>query len=520
MEPVDVGDIAGKSLEETMDLLQKHIYVMTTEAWMQHVFKCIMRQDKEHADALHKWWLCCPAQNCSEAFRVITSFVKCVPAVTEFLGAKVHLSRTLEPLGDAQFNVFPVSRVNSGPRPKCFCRRSLWTHLCLQLYYHMVNAEQKRRTDSLMQLSDALRQRYDERPFTDLYIRMRELAEMPPLPQWLQQSHPSIEEQIRRIVTHVWLGWEENPASMSAFSLDFITKLVYLTEVTLQKQSLDFPFDFTIKVCAGATPLKQKQFRHDIARMISSSGIDNVRSLRQRHIATDIVFYICKAYSELLFADVGDDLTRVEAYFIGLLIRSQDNIDLAMPILEPFIYERTIHKLLSRANEYQSANARRDRIFLVVSAAMILLEGVCLKHPQRNVIEVLFWRMTQMIRDFHLDSGVRMLLFRTLSVVLCLPGNRSVIEDMWCLCDKTELHHWADIMGDIDITEASGAPIDAITSAKLKTPCHFAEGDSCPVSLETMIQHFACNDMYNPFTREPITWEQVARTNPSLSWDL
>ena len=180
-----------------------------------------------------------------------------------------------------------------------------------------------------------------------------------------------------------------------------------------------------------------------------------------------------------------------------------------------YLYERTAHRLIEQICTDKSSLTSKVGWLVVLT----MLRRVSEMRPADNIIESIFWRLTTAMKDMDLSHIHE--IRPHLTALLRQRGNRSVIVNLWSMCEVDEIVSWRLVFGDAcrNIEMRKDAyPTDSLTFQPVSRLFYFSKerDESKGVGIETLLHHIALNGWFDPFTKCHVTWEEMVTINPSL----
>jgi len=498
MADVTLDELAGRSADEMMSVAASRSFRMETAAWMQLVHVLLRAPD----DLVHlrEWWNQCPNDTRQQAFQLLTLFVPASQQIVVALGDRIQ-AVDICPLSDSQTN--QPTRLSAGAHPPAVCDDPdvLWVYL----YVHFVNALSDAKTQDRLQQLDALR-RSRAGPLQMLGMAIESLLLSSSSFGWINEN-AHLAMTLSTLLAQVWQTWSKLDADrLGQFSMDFFLQIVNLTSsVRFVREMLHiFPLPFLFQIAGGESVVQSVP-----ARKMLTDCLGNMLGITFE-AGPAVVYHTCRALV---------DIREISGEFLILSLNVMARIDamlrLRLPLSEPFLYERAAHRILDLVGQTAGGPNHNQILYAGLVASLMLLRRVAQEHPHVNNIEPMFWRLTALLAS--LDPTQRQATTPIINSLVCTPGNRTVLPQLFGLCTPQELCGWHAVSHTH--RTASNCVEDSITGSRVLRVYKFSVLDSAGVGVETMLRHFAAQGMTNPFTNQAISWADISAANPGWLQD-
>lgn len=520
---LDFGDDA--TFRSILSKASKNGYRLAPEVYHRWVSGILLHPNDDNAmDALREWWMRAPLKDVLDVRRVIICYFHPTTKLASALASRVMTDVIYEPLSNDLAGKV-VHRIDPTVQdfPPMDNPDVLWTDLALWAMASVINRKQILiEHEKAYALAEA--ERIDEQQITDPIEKLRILnlaknASKKNIPSWLLHHTEKLGIHLSKLIAHVWESWS-NPNILGKVPMDLFTTVLDLTAAVLPIASNPsfcdrFPIPFWLRILAGDTPLKSVPRRVNCLTAFARWKLQQADfDMLSSHPST-----LQLASRALL--DLGAESEPGQFWLLSIFdcISTMLRIDLTMD--RPFLYEMTILRILSvGVPENMSSDKKVQSVMCEArtSYAIRILERLSVEYPERNVIQCIFWTLTEQFAQ--LSTQYLLQLQTRLSLALNSRGNREAIQELWSICSEDHLETWRKpFRGEPSSVMASKQTgIDAISNEPYLVPVRFAKEDTVCVGIETMLRQFATRGMINPFTNAPVTWETVAEANPDIKF--
>lgn len=492
MADVTLDELTGQSAGQIMITAASRNFRMETAAWMQLVHVLLRAPDLLR---LRLWWDKCPTDTRRQAFQLLTSFVPANQQMVMALGNRVR-AVDIRPLSDSQMN--EPTRLSPTPQPSAVCDDPdvLWVYL----YVHFVTALSDAKTqDRLHQLEAIRHSRNGALQMLGMAVEAMLLSSSST--SWINED-AHIAGTLSTLLAQIWQTWSKLDANhLGQFSMDFFLRIVNLTSfVQPVRGMLDrVPIHFLFQIAGGESVIQSMP-----ARKLMADCLGSMLTIKF-DAGPDVVHHTCRA-----LVDIREISGEFLILSLNVMARIEAMLGLRLPLSEPFLYERAAHRMLDLVGQTTSSPNHAQILHAGMTASLMLLRRVAQEHPHANIIEPMFWRLTALLSS--LDPAHRQVTTPIINGLVCTPGNRTVLPQLFGLCTSQELCGWHAVSHTHRM--ASNCVEDSITGSRVLRVYKFSVLDSAGVGVETMLRHFAAQGMSNPFTNQAVSWDDISAANP------
>ena len=135
-------------------------------------------------------------------------------------------------------------------------------------------------------------------------------------------------------------------------------------------------------------------------------------------------------------------------------------------------------------------------------------------HPLRNVIETVFWRLTEIIQLPFIPSLAHIFREHVLDAI-SIPMNQVNFHKLVKMCNDVEFQAWNVICNNFLSRHTINNVVytDNISATKVMTLYRFSEKSEKTIGIETLISQILSNGLVDPFTNSPTSWETLLKLN-------
>lgn len=428
-------------------------------------FVCKCLQTASSIPDLYKWWTSCTTDTLDSLSRILVSLLT---------SPKFHIV-------DAMIRTAISDTVLTDARTK-------WLILCLHLlccYFDTIIAHH---TFFVLNGPDELAALH-KRLLSDVFkfINVTNSEVMPAsslllnyLWPYIETLSPDVQVQLSQVSQYVFLSEETS-----------ILKVNYIIEHMFKYAS------------SSANP---ENVRRLFLNNILAVDTETIRRFAASWLCPNGIYYFCK-----ILLTFNDTLSISHKFHLCMYMNSCRDLKLGditdfKVEPEPFFYERAIHSLFT---EY-SGDVHHFALYYI---GAYILHGYAKAHPLRNIIETVFWRLTEIIQLSFLPSLAYIFREHVLDVIT-IPMNQVNFHKLVKLCNDAEFAAWNRICNNF-LTHGhkdNSFSTDCISQTAIMNVYRFSEHNE-KVGIETIISHILSNGLKNPFTNEPITWKSLSSLN-------
>jgi len=419
-----------------------------------------------------------------------------------------------EALGALQLRDMSSPRMLSAPPMATIHRETLWAHLCLRclvLFYEQICA-------SLL---------------SDLQINMEDLTHpidlLEAVVQLNQQSqniimlHGELIDATKLLAEEFWHSWEQDATILQQTSHEEYYDVLTLTRFVFMRTDMQPPLAFFLQIIAGKTPITLSSLRVETLSLLRKLPIDVLVLQSSQCTDPNLMLYLCLALKDRAFSVYDRTTLLMMMSHLEFIL----DINFHLDEEEPFMYEQTLHVMLSVGQSDTNVSAAMRNLTLLLACK--LLHRLSLTYPRRNFIESVYHAFNQAMTQAKLNSTQQSAMRQSLHAALVTPGHREVMMELVNLDEDTS--PWLGVFPRAFVTLDGNATnnatnnthktnvdnMDSITCVRQRRLFKFAPLDTEGVGLETIIHHFAMNGMTNPFTNTPCSWTLLASANNNWS---
>ena len=478
--------------------------VRGTEQWL-HVMQRLVRGDA--GELLIVFTEACPRACLEVCFRTLLSLFTLTPQSVATLLASQPRNVLVDPL--------PPSMYPDAGEPLVDCNAApldAWSGQRAQLVvWHLSSIIEQHHETHSRQIADALTQLQAGSIADDPTLTFRVVASVQAiLSQANELSTIAGLEQRAMDAVDLILRELAAAATLGGYATTFFVQLLRVASALLQTQgrvqlSPCFPVKFLFQLAGGRNGARLVKLREMVCNVIAllSTTATPAAALGARVVGDiAIAFTQIRSLSKLCVIRFFEVLADID----NLL-----TIDFAGA--ETYLYERAAHCMLDYAQQ-PGMDLHEHRAWAVVLA---VLRRLAEARPDLNVIEPVFWRLTTSLGKM-IEPEVAALR-PALTALARTRRNRTVLREMWALCDEAEMRPWQRAFGrSLTLVAREPSPaMCALTQLPARQLYTFGAPESAGVGLETMLTHVAVVGWTNPFTNEPIQWRSLELANPALA---
>ena len=506
-------EIKKLSVPELIHTLQSGT-TLETDAWV-HVFHTALKLEA-NVELLRAFWQRCPFSTLVHCYRIAMGFV---PPSEQLLKLLVGIAPDIfgiGPLRDEMYLAHPAIRLDDDAQwDNAYCDRfSLWSHWLLSVLCSVLEKVEADRGETVQSMLDEMQAITIAR---DAAATVRTLQNVRRIVERTRQGHLSSDPALRRRVSHLLSKiWKSlaimDPTAFSAMSKDFFVQLLFVSEllmrsIPVEDVDIDYPTKFLLKLAGSDTLVKSKVLRTLVCDLL---GALPPAVTSPPNLGKSALYYLCRA---------AVDLNPLPKLFIIRFIDVVFDLDMALYLhiweFDFYLYERAAHRLIEQICTDKSSLTSKVGWLVVLT----MLRRVSEMRPADNIIESIFWRLTTAMKDMDLSHIHE--IRPHLTALLRQRGNRSVIVNLWSMCEVDEIVSWRLVFGDACrniVMRKDTYPTDSLTFQPVSKLYYFSKDkdESKGVGIETLLHHIALNGWFDPFTKCNVTWEEMVTINPSL----
>lgn len=514
----------GAAPTDIVRLLPKHDYRADSGVVFALVGQVLRRPTEMNVDILREWWARAPTEDLLMvrwALEHMPTNIGCETAaalacrVPKDLVDPCPLLSTRES-GDAGETVSGV--VADPPIPDSNDPEALWLHTAVWALVRCVchHAE----IVEMNAQSGALRAMVGAR--FDLLVKAQVAA-------WVQDKN--LVKGFVNATEELWRSWACNDA-VALVSKTFMQQFMHAFSLVFpvirtQQIKTTYPEMLWLRLVAGDTAVQDVAMRSE---MLEVFAIANWReNLDFESVINDVrlLKLVCRTLVSLsAMSDNAKMWLVIPMSQVSSLVRYNYDWDEGEARV-PLLFERGIISALSVDSETAREDSNTKAMLQACGAmtAVAVMERLAAAHPTRNVLECVFWSLTNVFAEMTIKGiPIPPTLRHQLGRVIGSEGHRAFVWDMWSLCTVEEYRAWCLVLG-VSLEAGGCKPrevphvLDSISQSKALRVVKMSAGDrSDGIAVETLLRHVATIGMTNPYTNEAITWEGIQNANPA--WNL
>ena len=335
------------------------------------------------------------------------------------------------------------------------------------------------------------------------------LAQLNQRSQEIVSAHLDVIQASLPLCTVMWDSW---PTTLAHITHEEFMDLLTLTRFVFMGTATPPPLSFLLQLIAGKTPVQTTTLRMEALSLLRKLPLDVLVTQSSACKDPRLVLHLSRILRESQLSPYDRTSVLMMLSHLEFILE----IDFDLDHEEPFMYEQTLHVMLSMGQGDQGSSAPMRN--LTIMLACKLFQRLALAYPRRNFIETVYHAFAATMAAAQLTPMQQLTLRTSLHAALVTPGHREVMMELIGL-DDDPASPWLRIFPRAFVpAPAPGPPLlDGITYEAQRRLFKFAGTDTQGVGLETMIHHFVNNGMTNPFTNLPCTWAMVAAANNDWS---
>jgi hypothetical protein len=335
------------------------------------------------------------------------------------------------------------------------------------------------------------------------------LAQLNQHSQEIVQTHIDVIRASQPLCNLFWNSW---PTTLALTTQEEFMDVLTLTRFVFMGTATPPPLSFLLQLIAGKTPVRTTTLRLEALSLLRKLPMDVLVTQSSACKDPRLVLHLSRILRE-------PQLSAYDRTSVLMMLSHLEfilDIDFDLDNEEPFMYEQTLHVMLSMGQTDQGISAPMRNMTIMLACK--LFQRLALAYPRRNFIESVYHAFAATVAAAQLTPMQQLTLRTSLHAALVTPGHREVMMELLSL-DDDPASPWLRIFPRAFVpTPVPGPPLlDGITYEAQRRLFKFAVTDTQAVGLETMIHHFVNNGMTNPFTNLPCTWPLVAAANNDWS---
>lgn len=499
--------------------LQRHGYRADPAVVLTLASQAALKAGEITVDVFREWWMHAPHEDVLLAKLAIEKLATATPKFAIAAGRRVMSDVGPLPLPSARETCDNGPRMGGpgcGDLPDCEDPEALWLSMAAWAMMEAVQLKAKSVGEAVNVGMAALAGLEPE-----VVVRAHVAA-------WAD-GDAELTAAFVNMTEQLWASWERDDAlrHVTAASCDAMLSTMALVFPALrrQKTKVAYPALFWLRVAAGLAGIpsveRRKQLLDVFAIMAWRDNVDQTAVIQ--HPAMPRM--VCRALVDL------PGMKSNSKMWLAIPLHQMSSFaryDFACAADEapiPLLYERAVVCLLGTGYD-APPGGRRGRVALestVATTALTLIERVAAAYPDRDLLECVFWRLTDTFVAMQTDDvQVNQMLRHQLGRVIGTSGHRDVVWKLWSLCTDAEYAAWRWVLGaPPEAKPADEAPhhVDSISSNKVLRLVRTSVDDrSDGMGVEALLRHIAANGMVDPFTKAELTWQAIAEANPA--WAL
>jgi len=325
---------------------------------------------------------------------------------------------------------------------------------------------------------------------------------------------PGLCQSFIPLIGHILSTWQDYPDTLAQTTTDMYMLILHLLTIISEGSDEDACSElplmpFLVRIIVGDTVVTSMPLQHvtiDTFRRIPASILR--RQVRDRP-CRELPQLVCRA---IVGCPTYDAASR--SVFALVALGTTMPIFHSMELWDenPYLYESAAHVLLSNVAE-PDIGVQKGANITAIAGAIHLLSTLGNRFPRRNVIETIFWHLTESLRILSVDS--QRVGIHVSPGLTGTPGNRVAFLRLLSLCTPEEQQVWQIFGHQVPkVPLCSFAPlIDNISSQPARRLYRLKEGTEPLVSLETLVRQFASRGFIDPFSNEPTSWKEILEVN-------